>query len=74
MMNVPDRRFPVREYEVYKCRLPNRSAGRGKSGGFRVIYYLRFAESVVLLAIYSKTDQSDISVREIQQLVAEASG
>ena len=59
-------------YTVYKARLPNRAARRGKSGGFRVVYFVQLADSVTLLTIYSKTDQSDISVREIQQLVAEA--
>ena len=58
-------------YTVYKERLRNQSAGRGKSGGFRVIYYVQLADKVVLLTIYSKTDQSDISVREIRLLVAE---
>ena len=58
-------------YTVYKERLRNQSAGRGKSGGFRVIYYVQLADTVVLLTIYSKTDQSDISVREIQRLIAE---
>ena len=58
-------------YTVYQERLRNQSAGRGKSGGFRVIYYVQLADTVVLLTIYSKTDQSDISVREIRLLVAE---
>ena len=70
----PGQRVPGTGYEVYKCRLQNRAARRGKSGGFRLIYYLRMANSVVLLTIYSKTEQTDISVREIQQLVRDVSG
>ncbi len=59
-------------YTVYKARLPNRSAQRGKSGGFRVIYYVQIEDLVTLLTIYSKTEETDISVREIQQLAQEA--
>ena len=70
----PGQRVPGTGYAVYKTRLPNRAARRGKSGGFRVIYYLQLADSETLLTIYSKTEQTDISVREIQQLVTEASG
>ena len=53
-------------------RLPNRAARRGKSGGFRVIYYAQIDDVVTLLTIYSKTEASDISVREIQELAQEA--
>ena len=59
-------------YTVYKARLPNRSAQRGKSGGFRVIYYVQIEDLVTLLTIYSKTEETDISLREIRQLAQEA--
>lgn len=54
---------------VYKVRLRNPAAQRGKSGGFRVIYYVQLADRVVLLTIYSKTDQDDIAPEKIRQLV-----
>lgn len=44
---------------------------RGKSGGFRVIYYAQFSDRVTLLTIYSKTDDTDISIAEIRSLVQE---
>ena len=68
----PGQRMPHVGYEIYKVRLPNRAARRGKSGGFRVIYYVQFEDLVTLLTIYSKTEETDISVREIQQLAQEA--
>lgn len=68
----PGQRVPGVGYTVFKVRLPNRAARRGKSGGFRVIYYVQFRDRVVLLTIYSKTDDTDISVGEIRQLVIEA--
>ena len=68
----PGQRIPRVGYEVYKVRLPNRAARRGKSGGFRVIYYAQIDDVVTLLTIYSKTEASDISAREIQELAQEA--
>ncbi|MXV94170.1 MAG: hypothetical protein F4Y70_09280 [Chloroflexi bacterium] len=68
----PGDRIPRVGYPVYKVRLPNRAARRGKSGGFRIIYYVQFSDRVTLLTIYSKTDESDISLRELQELAREA--
>jgi hypothetical protein len=34
---LPGDQIPNLAHNVYKVRLPNRSAGKGKSGGFRVI-------------------------------------
>ena len=70
--NRPGQLVPGVGYTVYKVRLPNRAARRGKSGGFRVIYYARLSDRVILLTIYSKTEQNDISIAEIRDLVAEA--
>ncbi len=68
----PGQRVPRVGYAVYKVRLPNRAARRGKSGGFRVIYYVQFSDRVTLLTIYSKFEEIDISAREIQALAREA--
>jgi len=68
----PGQRIPRVGYTVYKVRLPNRSARRGKSGGFRVVYYVQLSDFVTLLTIYSKTDETDISLAEIRQLVMES--
>jgi len=54
---------------VYKVRVPNRDAQKGKSGGYRVIYYIKTATRVVLLAIYSKSEQTDISTDEILRMI-----
>jgi mRNA-degrading endonuclease RelE of RelBE toxin-antitoxin system len=65
----PGDKIPNVGYDVYKVRLANPSAQRGKSGGFRVIYYVQLADSVILISIYSKSDQSDISPEQIQYLL-----
>lgn len=33
-------------FDLYKVRLPNPSAQRGKSGGFRVVYYVQFVDLI----------------------------
>ena len=63
----PGDKIPGVGYDVYKVRLPNPSAHRGKSGGFRVIYYVQMADSVFLLRVYSKTEQADIPLERIRQ-------
>lgn len=44
---------------------------RGRSGGFRVIYYAQIEDVATLLTIYSKFEETDISTAEIRQLVME---
>jgi mRNA-degrading endonuclease RelE of RelBE toxin-antitoxin system len=56
---------------IFKTRLPNRDAGRGQSGGYRVIYLVESPELVVLLMIYSKSDQADIASDAVRRLVRE---
>lgn len=46
---------------VFKVRLKNSDIQKGKSGGYRVIYQLRDNTCVLLLVIYSKSDQEDVS-------------
>ena len=58
-------------YSTFKVRLPNQSARRGKSGGFRVIYYEHADTLVLLLVIYSKTEYADIADATIRQLIEE---
>jgi len=60
-------------YTIFKVRIRNRDASRGKSGGYRVIYYLKTAMAVILVTIYSKTEQSDISAARIKKILAEFS-
>ncbi len=53
-------------HPLYKVRVPNSDARRGSSGGYRVIYFLVAESDTLLLTIYSKSDQSDISPDEIR--------
>ena len=58
-------------HQVFKVRLPNRSARRGKSGGFRVIYQEKSGRLVLLLLVYSKTDRADIPNDVIIRVIEE---
>ena len=56
-------------FVVIKVRLKNSDSQKGKSGGYRLIYWIVSPEVIVLLDIYSKSDQSDIEVDEIRQII-----
>ena len=57
--------------QCYKIRLAVASKGKGKSGGARVITHFQVIEnSVFLLSIYDKSEQENISDKEISYLLA----
>jgi len=68
---TPGDRIQGLAYRVYKVRIPNSDARRGKSGGYRVVYYLETEDQTVILTIYSKTDQSDLPAETIRRLITE---
>lgn len=57
--------------EVFKVRIRNSDVNRGKSGGYRMIYWLKLPECVVLLDIYSKSDRDDVQINIIQNIINE---
>ncbi len=61
-------------YTIFKVRIRNSDVSRGKSGGYRAIYYLKTSTTVILVTIYSKTEQSDVSPAKIRKILAEFSG
>ncbi len=56
---------------AFKVRLENPAASRGKSGGFRIVYFAEPDSEIVLAAIYDKSEQQDIGSVEIEAIVAE---
>lgn len=65
----PGDQIPGTGYTLYKVRAPNRDARHGTRGGYRIIYCLQTDNDVVLIALYSKTEQSDISAEEIRCII-----
>lgn len=68
---TPGDRLQGLAYKAYKVRLGNRDARRGKSGGYRVVYYLETTDQVVMITIYSKSDQPDIPAETLRRLIAD---
>jgi mRNA-degrading endonuclease RelE of RelBE toxin-antitoxin system len=58
-------------YPVFKLRVKNSDINKGKSGGYRLIYYLKTSTGIVLLTIYPKSEQSDIEADEIRDIITE---
>ena len=55
---------------VYKVRLKNSNAKKGKSGGYRIIYYLKSQDNILLVTLYSKSDRTDIAIETIVNIIA----
>ena len=54
----------------FKIRLAIASKGRGKSSGARIITHFYIEnETVFLLAIYDKSEQTDITDKELRELL-----
>jgi hypothetical protein len=53
----------------FKIRLANSSIPIGKSGGFRVIYFIKQENKIYLLEIYSKSQQANISKEQITEIL-----
>ena len=49
----------------FKIRLKNSSVPIGKSGGFRIIYFLQTEDKIYLLEIYSKSDLDNIEDKRL---------
>ncbi|MCB9182735.1 MAG: type II toxin-antitoxin system RelE/ParE family toxin [Flavobacteriales bacterium] len=57
--------------DCYEIRLAIRSKGAGKSGGARVITYVRILKGkVYLLTIYDKSEQASLSQKELEELLS----
>lgn len=60
------------DHVIFKVRVKNSSIQKGKSGGYRVIYYVKTNIQIILLTIYSKSDQSSIEASEVREIIIEA--
>ncbi len=61
--------------DCYKIRLAIGSKGAGKSGGARVITYVRLLRGrVYLLTIYDKSEQASLTNKELMELVGGVEG
>jgi mRNA-degrading endonuclease RelE of RelBE toxin-antitoxin system len=58
--------------DIYKIRLAIASKNKGKSGGARVLSFVKVTQSTVLLfSIYSKGEVDSLTDKQIQELIKE---
>jgi mRNA-degrading endonuclease RelE of RelBE toxin-antitoxin system len=68
---TPGDRIVGNEYPVYKVRVSNSDTRKGKSSGYRVIYYTIIPEAILLTTIYAKSDRTNISNKEVEDIIGE---
>jgi mRNA-degrading endonuclease RelE of RelBE toxin-antitoxin system len=57
--------------DCYKLRIAIASKNKGKSGGARIITYVRIVkQTVFLIDIYDKSEQANITDKELLMLIA----
>ena len=66
---TPGEQIPGVQYTVFKVRAKNSDSRKGKRGGYRIIYQRVDDGLIVLVTVYSKTEQSDITSHEIRQII-----
>jgi mRNA-degrading endonuclease RelE of RelBE toxin-antitoxin system len=55
----------------FKVRVKNSDIQKGKSGGYRVIYYVKASTNILCLLIYSKSKEDNVTATEIQKVIQE---
>jgi mRNA-degrading endonuclease RelE of RelBE toxin-antitoxin system len=58
-------------YAVFKLRVRNSDTQKGKSGGYRLIYYVKTETGIILLTVYVKSEQVDIAAEDIRNIITE---
>lgn len=56
---------------AFKVRIQNSDIRKGKRAGYRLVYYLKSPTQIILLTIYSKLEQKDISAQQIRRILKE---
>jgi mRNA-degrading endonuclease RelE of RelBE toxin-antitoxin system len=58
-------------HTVYKVRVKNTDIKKGKRSGYRLIYYIKTKSKIILITIYSKIEQGDVSADRVRGIIAE---
>lgn len=56
---------------IFKVRLKNSDTKKGKSGGYRVVYYVKTQSQIILMIIFSKSDIPNIETSELMKILVE---
>ena len=66
---LPGNQITGTDYTIFKLRVRNSDVQKGKSGGYRLIYYVKTATGIILLTIYTKSKKDDITASEISDII-----
>jgi mRNA-degrading endonuclease RelE of RelBE toxin-antitoxin system len=64
-------RVPGVKYTIFKVRVRNRDISKGKRSGYRLIYFLKEPQNIILITIYSKLEQADVPASQIKNIISE---
>jgi mRNA-degrading endonuclease RelE of RelBE toxin-antitoxin system len=67
--NCPGDQISGATYTVFKVSVKNSDLQKGKSSGYRVIYQLRDKICILLVTIYSKSDEATLAASEIRAII-----
>ena len=67
---LPGEQITGTNYTLFKVRLNNSDIQKGKSAGYRVIYYIKTRHQIILVTIYSKSDRSDIDAKTLRDAIS----
>lgn len=68
---VIGKQVPRTYYSIFKVRVRNSDIRKGKRSGYRLIYHLKEPTKIILVTIYSKLDQADVSPEQIRRILIE---
>ncbi|TWJ14288.1 type II toxin-antitoxin system RelE/ParE family toxin [Geobacter argillaceus] len=69
--DFPGDQVPGVSLTIFKVRLKNSNIQKGKRSGYRCIYYLKTHHDIILVTVYSKSEQSDVSTVRLQAILQE---
>ena len=56
--------------KVFKIRIANSDLKKGKSAGYRLLYWLKTIDKTILLTVYSKSERVSMTAEEIKQIIS----
>lgn len=68
---VPGDQISGTRYTLFKVRVENSDIPKGKRSGYRIVYCLKNPASILLVTLYSKLDQFDISPEQVRRILRE---
>jgi mRNA-degrading endonuclease RelE of RelBE toxin-antitoxin system len=68
---LPGDQVPGVSLTIFKVRLQNSDIQKGKRSGYRCAYYLKTCNDIILVTVYSKSEQSDISAAKLRSIIQE---